>query len=433
LGAFLPSVFIETHGCKLNQADSEALAKKFNDSGFTLANNRVLADVYVLNSCTVTGIADRKARQALRSLRRSNNNSFVVATGCYAERRPKELTSIEGVDLVIGNKNKDDLVKEVILNLATARSKTTKQESEKHTGIERLRTRAMVKIQEGCNQVCSYCIVPKVRGKERSVEANEILDNISSLEKNGVKEVVLTGTQLISYGFDTPKENLNRLLQSILSNSSIPRVRISSLQPQIIDEDLINLWKNPRLCPHFHIPLQSGSDKLLGRMRRRYDTSMFIKKVNLIRDLIPRVSITTDIIVGFPGESATDFRYTYDMCQEIGFAHTHIFPYSNRPGTSAAHFDNNIQPLVKRERVDKLMELAKKNEDAYRDSLVGQIRPVLWENYRQQNGQYVWTGLTDNYIRVNTPNNGNLHNEILETLFVKDPEGNLYGELQLEI
>lgn len=427
------SVFIETQGCKLNQADSQALAKKFKRAGFTLTNNSIAADVYVLNSCTVTGMADRKARQTLRSLRRLNSNSFVVATGCYAERRPEELTSIEGVDLVIGNKGKNDLVKDVILSMATDQSKALKQKGKKDTQISRLRTRAMVKIQEGCDQVCSYCIVPKVRGRERSVGVKNILNKISSLERDGVKEVVLTGTQLISYGFDIPNENLNKLLQSILSNSSIPRIRISSLQPQIIDEELINLWENPRLCPHLHIPLQSGSDKLLERMKRRYDTSMFKEKINLIRDLIPKVSITTDVIVGFPGESDSDFQNTYDLCQEIGFAHTHTFPYSNRPGTSAAHFDNTVQPIVKKERVNRLIEMSRKNEDAYRHSLTGQIRPVLWENYSKKGNQYIWNGLTDNYLRVHTKNNGDLHNKILRALLVKDSHGNIYGELQPEI
>ena len=265
------TVAIETHGCKLNQADSEVLARRFMSAGYNVVPLGDGPDIYVLNSCTVTHVADAKARQALRAARRRNPSLTVVATGCYAQRAPDQLRRVEGVDLVLGNFEKSRIVEAVL----QARGVTTVSCAEGKEGVIRSeslgRTRAMVKIQEGCNQVCAYCIVPKVRGRERSIPPEELVRLVRQRIGEGYKEVVLTGTQLGSYGFDLPEgTELKTLIETVLSRTEIERLRVSSLQPQEITPELLKLWKDPRLCPHFHMPLQSGSDAVLARMRRRY-------------------------------------------------------------------------------------------------------------------------------------------------------------------
>ena len=287
----------------------------------------------------------------------------------------------------------------------------------------------MVKIQEGCDQICSYCIVPKVRGRERSIPSNIIVNQILDLEKEGFKEVVLTGTQLISYGFEYGNTNLQQLVETILLKTNIPRIRVSSLQPQIIDHQFLNLWKNERLCPHFHIPLQSGSNSVLQKMRRLYDTSEYSEKIDLIRSALPEASVTTDIIAGFPGESDLDFEKTYELCDKLRFADMHIFPYSSRNGTSAWYFKPKIEPLIKKHRVDSLIKLSTKNFKAYRENLIGQTRKVLWEKKIRLGQSNYWSGLTDNYARVYTETPENQSNEIRSTVLTSISGDRLFGKL----
>ena len=423
----LLSVYVETHGCKLNQADSQSIKNSFKKSGYLLSNNPKTSDVYILNTSTVTSEADRKARQALRSIRRANANSFIVVTGCYAERDPQILGNLEEVDLILGNQDKLELVNTVTNRLDKLESDYFATQS--HETFPELKTRAMVKIQEGCDQICSYCIVPKVRGRERSIPSNIIVNQILDLEKEGFKEVVLTGTQLISYGFEYGNTNLQQLVETILLKTNIPRIRVSSLQPQIIDHQFLNLWKNERLCPHFHIPLQSGSNSVLQKMRRLYDTSEYSEKIGLIRSALPEASVTTDIIAGFPGESDLDFEKTYELCDRLRFADMHIFPYSSRNGTSAWYFKPKIEPLIKKHRVDSLIKLSTKNFKAYRENLIGQTRKVLWEKKIRLGQSNYWSGLTDNYARVYTETPENQSNEIRSTVLTSISGDRLFGKL----
>ena len=270
-----PKVAIHTHGCKLNQADSQVLARQFQASGFTMVRSASQADVIVLNSCTVTANSDSKARQYLRRARRNNPDALVVATGCYAQRSKSELSAMEAVSLVLDNRDKPTLVSIIAdeLNVPFESHKKI------HTEPAYSRSRSMIKIQEGCDQICAYCIVPKVRGRERSIPPNEIVSQINDRFASGCQEVVLTGTQLGTYGFDLPGVSLTGLLQHILAVTQIKRLRISSLQAQEITPDLLELWDDHRLCPHFHIPLQSGSDTILKSMRRRYNTDQFRETV----------------------------------------------------------------------------------------------------------------------------------------------------------
>ena len=408
------TVYIETHGCKLNQADSQELARRFTEEGYRIVAEGQSTDVYVVNTCTVTHVADRKARHALRNARRRNPQAVVVATGCYAQRAPGSLASIAGVDLVTGNTGKEGLVDRVtgLLELPEVACSTGSPMDLR--GDLGLRTRAMVKIQEGCDQVCAYCIVPRVRGRERSVHPDALVTQVQRLVEQGRQEVVLTGTQLGSYGFDVPGAGLVRLVSRLLDETDVPRLRVSSLQPQEMTRELLELWDNPRLCPHFHLPLQSGSAAILRRMRRRYTPLQYANAVEAIRARIPDAAITADVIVGFPGETDALFQESYRLCQSIGFAGIHVFPYSARPGTSAAHFTDAVEQRCKRERMKRILALAKMQARLYRQGLMGTTRPVLWESSTPVGSSTVWSGLTDNYVRVAIRSDEPLANRITD-------------------
>ncbi len=355
-------------------------------------------DVYILNSCTVTATADRKARHALALARRRAPNALIVASGCYAERDKATLQSLNLADIVAGNREKENLTDKIAEFIDPSPGLLVEPMLKRYGENESLlgRSRAAVKIQEGCNQVCAYCIVPKVRGRERSIPPGEIVAQIQSLHENGCLEVVLTGTQLGSYGFDMQGWNLTNMLKFMLADTSIPRIRVSSLQPLEINDELLSLWTRMgagRLCPHFHIPLQSGSDTILQRMRRRYTVSRFEEAVELVRERVPDCSITTDVIVGFPGETQEDYNSTLQLMERVAFASTHVFPYSTRPGTTAAHFKSDISETDKKYRVKEAHEKAFRLALKYRLDLVGKTRPVLWEKGTRR-------GLTDNYVRV---------------------------------
>jgi len=406
-----PKVAIHTHGCKLNQADSQVLARQFQEAGFTVVRSATQADVVILNSCTVTANSDSKARQYLRRARRANPDALVVATGCYAQRAKDELSAMEEVSLVLDNRQKETLVSTVAAKLnVVAGSSIQNAPVASRVG----RSRAMVKIQEGCDQVCAYCIVPKVRGRERSMPPEEIIAEINGRSENGCREAVLTGTQLGTYGFDLPGIDLRDLIRRVLAETSIDRLRVSSLQAQEITHELLELWEDPRLCPHFHIPLQSGSDTILRSMRRRYDTARFAETVELVRKKIPDAGITTDTIVGFPGEGAREFAESYSFAMSVGFSDMHVFPYSIRPGTSAAHLDGQVEVIKKRERTGEMLELAATAVREFRLGSLGQTRPVLWEPGKGRDAGGIWSGLTDNYLRVKAQSDRDLGNVITD-------------------
>ena len=421
------TVAIETHGCKLNQADSEVLARRFMSAGYNVVPLGDGPDIYVLNSCTVTHVADAKARQALRAARRRNPSLTVVATGCYAQRAPDQLRRVEGVDLVLGNFEKSRIVEAVL----QARGVTTVSCAEGKEGVIRSeslgRTRAMVKIQEGCNQVCAYCIVPKVRGRERSIPPEELVRHVRQRIGEGYKEVVLTGTQLGSYGFDlTEGTELKTLIETVLSRTEIERLRVSSLQPQEITPELLKLWKDPRLCPHFHMPLQNGSDAVLARMRRRYSANEYKETVERIYETVPHAAVTADVLVGFPGETEEDHCRSFSLCESVNFLSMHVFPYSVRPGTGAAHMDSFVNPVVKRKRKEEMLALARDKTVAFQQTSLGSVRPVLWERELDPG---VHLGLTDNYLKVKAHSSEPLVNEISRARLVELSEETILAEL----
>ena len=409
-----PTVAIQTHGCKLNQADSDQLARKFVESGYRVVDAGEPADVFVLNTCTVTLTADSKARQALRKAHRANPGALIVATGCYAQRNEEELAQIDGVSIVAGNTGKERLPAMVTEALGRDRIDAAHSSS----GASSLlwptlsRNRAMVKIQEGCNQVCAYCIVPKVRGRERSIPPEALVDQINDRAGRGYREVVLTGTQLGTYGYDLRGMTLESLIERLLADTTVPRIRVSSLQAHEISPRLLDLWQDNRLCPHFHVPLQSGSGPVLRAMRRRYTTGQFAATLELIRGRMPDAGITTDVIVGFPGEGDKEFQESLDFARRMAFSDMHVFPFSPRPGTSAAYLEDTTPAQVKKERTAEMLELAGRGAAEFRHSQLGSFRPVLWETASRDRAGSVWQGLTDNYIRVKTVTDQELRDRI---------------------
>ena len=391
-------VAIDTLGCKLNQAESESLARQFAEAGCHIVHPSDGADIYILNTCTVTHIADRKSRHLLRLARRRNPNALIIATGCYAERATGELALIPGVDLVLGNEEKARLVQVLqqrgVIGTSSAVCPLM------------LRTRSLVKVQEGCNRYCSYCIVPLVRGRECSLPLDEVVAEVKARVETGYREVVLTGTHIGAY-----RPGLKLLIQRILAETSVERLRLSSLQPQDITAELLDLWPDERLCRHLHLPLQSGSDSVLRRMRRRYTVADYEAAVAMARQAIPDVAITTDIMVGFPGETDDEFDESYRFCQRMGFANIHVFPFSERPGTLAAAMPDKVGDRVKKERSERMLKLARESTLHFREKFLGRTMTVLWE--QEVDGD--WVGLTDNYIRVLASSNEPLKNRLTAT------------------
>lgn len=384
-------IVLETMGCKLNQAETEQLSWDLAAAGHEVISVIEQADSYVLNTCTVTNAADAKSRQRLRFIHKVNPSAFLVATGCYAERDPEMLKKIAGVGLVVSNKDKT----KIISKLKEQVPSNNPPKLSGHGIPASLRTRAFIKVQEGCNGNCAYCIVPKVRQGETSIPIDNIMTQIHQREALGFKEIVLTGTRV--GGYSDGKTELKELLEIILDDTRLPRIRLSSLQPQELSPSLLDLWKNERLMPHFHMAIQSGCDQTLHAMRRRYSLHSYKEAVKMIRAAVPKAAITTDVIVGFPGENDSMFRESYQICESLGFARIHVFPYSPRPTTEAISFPDIVSEPVKQDRAHQMLILADQCENTFRSSFKGQKRPVLWETLDKKG---YWTGWTDNYIPV---------------------------------
>ena len=421
-----PTVSVLTLGCKLNQADAEAMARRLLTGGLrVVARPQPEADAYIINTCSVTHVADGKARQLTRLARRLSPRATIILTGCYAETAPADAAQLTGADLVLGNDAKPDIPALLIERL--------RQRGNPAAGCPTpvkgsLRTRAFVKIQEGCDELCAFCIVPRTRGRERSRTVEDVVGEVLDREREGVLEVVLTGTQLGNYGRDLgwEEQGPRPLLEALLERTRVPRIRLSSLQAQDISPQLLRLWRDPRLCPHLHIPLQSGSDAVLGRMRRRYTAKRFRDAVRQIRDHVPDVAITTDVIAGFPDETDADFEATFSLCREIGFAAIHAFPYSRRPGTGAYGMPDQVPVPDRRRRLERLLALGEASADAFRRLHLGRLMPVLWEDQRRG----WWRGLTPNYLRVYTRAGSDLTNALLPARLLALQDSGLRGELE---
>jgi threonylcarbamoyladenosine tRNA methylthiotransferase MtaB len=419
-----PTVAVLTLGCKLNQSDSEAIARRLVGSGVRVVDSpEANADAFVINSCSVTHVADRKARHLVRLARRLSPKAHIVLTGCYAETAPAGIAETIGADAVLPNADKPSIPDSLIERLKERGDPSAGCPTHLRDG---LRTRAFIKIQEGCNELCAFCIVPYTRGREVSVPVVEVVEQVRAREAEGVLEVVLTGTQLGNYGrdWDWTEHGPRKLLEALLEQTSVPRIRMSSLQAQDISPELLRLWQNPRLQPHFHLPLQSGSDTVLQSMRRRYDADDYRRAVTLIREHVRDVAITTDVIAGFPGETDADFEATYELCREMRFAAMHCFPYSRRPHTGAAKMTGHLDPPLRRARLERLLELARESALAFRRRFLGRDADVLWEE--KVGG--LWQGLTGNYIRVYASSDRDLSNKLLPAQLTDVEEDSMIGD-----
>ena len=421
-----PRVALLTIGCKLNQAESEALAAELADAGCRVTDRAEAADLYIINTCAVTHVAERKARHLVRLARRLSPQARILVTGCYAETAAADVIAGLGADIVLPNQEKGRAAALILQAAGWERSDPTPQP------MTRLRTRAFVKIQQGCSDVCAFCVVPRIRGPEQSLPAAAILRAIQPLEAEGVQEVVLTGTQLGAYGRDRPGgEDLVTLLRRLLKETAIPRLRLSSLQPQDITPALLDLWQDRRLCPHFHIALQSGSDSVLARMRRRYTTHEFRDALAAVRSRLPNVAITTDLLVGFPGETEEDYLASERFCREAAFAAVHVFPFSARPGTLAARLPGQVAAPLKRERVQTALALAAELRGRFLDRFQGEVMTVLCETSTRdkQGGGPVWEALTGNYIRVLVPSDLPLENRLVSVRLRERSAEGYWGEI----
>lgn len=385
-----PVVAALTLGCKLNYAETQQAARELRAAGCATVDRPARADAWLINSCTVTHVADRKARRLIRLAGRLSPGAPVIVTGCYADRDGGRLRDELGA-VVIGNDRKREAAGAVLAALGDSGGRLPAGPD--HGG----RTRAFLKIQEGCDDVCGFCIVPRVRGRERAVPIPEVVAAANERAAEGVREIVLTGTQPGAYGRDRADgTSAAALIQALLSETEVPRIRYSSIQPQDLTPELLACWEDSRLCRHFHLALQSGSERVLGAMRRRYDPAGFLDAVEWIRAAAPGAAITTDVIAGFPGETEGDFERTMAVVDEARFAGIHAFPYSPRPGTSAALLADDVPPGLKRERVGRLIERGRAGAARFRAGQIGATAAVLFE--READGAA--HGLTDTYVPV---------------------------------
>jgi threonylcarbamoyladenosine tRNA methylthiotransferase MtaB len=425
-------IHLETLGCKLNQSEIEALARRFLASGHEIVREAAQADIVILNTCTVTHVAARKSRQALRRLRRDNPNAFLIATGCAAEMSAAELASIANVDLVIGNPAKEN-IPDILATSVPSYSCAPGDAGSKRLGPlsgALLRTRALIKIQDGCNNACTYCLVWKARGRAKSRPRAEIIDEIRARAADGYLEAVLTGVHVGSYGREFG-DSLVGLVQATLKETDIARLRLSSIEPWDFDPALLSLWPEKRLCRHLHLPLQSGCDATLRRMGRRYSTREFAEIVTRARQSVPEMAVTTDVIVGFPGETDAEFAASLEFVRQQHFARVHVFPYSIRPGTLAAEMPDQLNPEEKEARSRAMQMVGDESLRAFQEQFLGQVFDVLWEN-RQRRGdtEPLWKGLTDNYIPAVTPSAESLANTIRPARLLSWQEEAVLAELQ---
>jgi threonylcarbamoyladenosine tRNA methylthiotransferase MtaB len=424
-------IHLKTLGCRLNEAELETWAQAFQKQGHQITRQAENAHVVVINSCAVTQDAARKSRQMIRRIHRDNPQAKLVVSGCYATLNQDETASLLGVDLVVSNKDKDQLVETTLSQLNMSTMPVMSTEPAEISLFTRGRQRAFVKVQDGCRYRCTFCIVTVARGEESSRPVQAVIDEINELHSQGINEVILTGVHLGGYGSDLDN-TLSDLIKAILADTEIPRLRLGSLEPWELPADFFELFDNPRLMPHLHLPLQSGSDTVLRRMARRCKTEEFAAIVSQLRQQIPHFNITTDIIVGFPGETEQEWQDSFDFIKQTGFGHIHIFTYSRREGTKAAGLPEQIPEAIKKQRSQQLHELANEMKQQFHQANIGQTFSVLWEGYSEPlpNNQHRVFGYTPNYLRVANiiPDSESVENKTLLTTLKVSCDNVMLGE-----
>ena len=410
-------------GCKVNAYETEAMQEMLEQAGYEIVPFEERADVYIINTCTVTNMADRKSRQMLHRAKKRNPSSVVVAAGCYVQTKEADTPVDESIDIVLGNNKKKEIVP--ILEAYF------QEQGQKRIQVERLdlnrgreyetlevsrtsgHTRAFIKVQDGCDQFCSYCIIPYARGRARSRRQEDVLAEVERLAKKGYQEVVLTGIHLSSYGKDTGDDLLS-LIRCVHQVEGIRRIRLGSLEPGIITEEFArHLAELPKFCPHFHLSLQSGCDETLRRMNRKYDTAQYYEKCQILRRFFRDPALTTDVIVGFPGETEEEFQASFAFVDGVDFYETHVFKYSRREGTKAAGMKDQVPEPVKTRRSAALLKLGQKKREAYEERLVGTVQEVLMEEAVERDGQIYQVGHTKEYVKVGRKTTEDLSNQFI--------------------
>ena len=428
-------------GCKVNAYETEAMQQLLEEAGYEIVPFSEKADVYVVNTCSVTNMADRKSRQMLHKAKKLNPDSIVVGAGCYVQTKEQEAISDLAIDIIIGNNKKHELVS--LINEYMAKRENTHSDlftenavidiNDNKQEFEELflsktaeHTRAFIKVQDGCNQFCSYCIIPYARGRVRSRSIENVLAEVNRLAQNGFKEIVLTGIHLSSYGVDCD-DNLLHLIQEVHKVDGIERIRLGSFEPRLITEEFASeLSKLEKVCPHFHLSLQSGCDETLKRMNRKYTTEEYAESCKLLRKYFDHPAITTDVIVGFPGETEEEFEKTKEYLEKIHFYEMHIFKYSKRQGTRAAVMDNQVPDEIKTKRSSILIELGNRMSKEYRDYYIGMDKEVLFEEKTKLFGKEYFVGYTKEYVKVAIETQENVENRLITGKIAEPLSGEVY-------
>ena len=416
----MKKVAFYTLGCKVNQYETEAMLELFEKEGYEKAETEDYADVYVINTCTVTHMSDRKSRQYIRRMKKKNPDAIIAVVGCYSQVSPEEILSIDEVNLVMGTNDRKKIVEEV-KKIDASRKVSTVDDIMKVKAFEEIeinktngKSRAFLKIQDGCDRYCSYCIIPYARGRVRSRDLESIVKEVENLASNGYKEVVLTGIHVASYGKDIKDSDIKLLdvIKQINDIEGIERIRLSSVEPILFTDEFVEAVSTmDKVCPHYHLSLQSGCDETLKRMKRRYTTEEYKAIVDRLRAAIPNVSITTDVIVGFPGETNEEFDKTYEFLKDIELTHMHVFKYSPRKGTPAATMENQVDPSTKHDRSEKLLQLNEENFNKFGQKMLDKEFNVLFE---QKVGDNKYEGLTENYVKVIVESDNDISEQILK-------------------
>jgi threonylcarbamoyladenosine tRNA methylthiotransferase MtaB len=431
----MKKVAFKTLGCKLNYSETMAIQRDFEQEGYDITEFDNQADIYVVNTCSVTQSANSTCRREVRRALRRNPEAFVAVIGCYAQLEPEEIAKIDGVDAVLGAKNKFKLLE--LFDDFEKRSEPIVYNSDVNKAVDFHnafsaddRTRAFLKVQDGCSYNCSFCTIPMARGESRSPEIASVVQNAELLVEEGFKEVVITGVNAGDFGRGTD-ENFFMLLQKLDEVKGLERIRFSSVEPNLMHEEIIHFTaESDKIQPHFHMPLQSGSDTMLGLMRRRCQSDLYRERVELIRELMPDAAIGVDVITGHPGETDELFQESYDFVDSLPVSYLHVFTYSERPNTHALNIEPNVQDSIRKERTHKMRKLSKKKRFKFDTSFKGEVRPVLFEGANRNGAMLGWT---DNYVRVGVPYNSSYGNRILPVrLGARAKDGYLIGELTPE-
>lgn len=426
-----------TLGCRVNSYESEAMAEKFIKEGYELVEPEDKADVYVINTCTVTNMGDRKSRQMISKAKKLNNNAVIAVVGCYSQVEPQKVSKIDGVDIVLGTKNKGDIIKYLNEFIEEKNQIVNVKDVFKDKKFEDLKieeyhdkTRAFLKIQDGCNRFCSYCLIPYARGGICSKDPDKVIYEIKELAKHGFKEIILSGIHIASYGIDLKNGwDLMKIVGEAEKIDGIERIRIGSIEPTFFTEEVIEKIKSmKKMCHHFHLSLQSGCTATLKRMNRHYTAEQYKDIVDKLRNNIKDVSITTDVIVGFPGETEEEFNETYNFLRDIRLTKTHVFKYSKREGTKAAEVKEQVDGNVKEERSAKLIELNHKNENEFISKLIGRDMKVLFETHFENDNE-LFEGYTANYVKVVAKSHKDVSSAILKVKITEAKDEYLIGEI----